>query len=147
MARYVDKAVEEVRLNYCKNCNSYNGIKCRACAFDDAMLEIEDTITADVVEVVRCCDCKYWQDKNSKGTQGICLCGEKDMNYGGEFYPFSNDFCSYGERKEVDQMNFFKRLFCKHEYKYKEQMFINAGMRKMIVYKCEKCGKEKCKFV
>ena len=59
--------------------------------------------TADVVEVVRCKNCKYWQDKNSKGTQGICLCGEKDMNYkdmnyGGEFYPFANDFCSYGER-------------------------------------------------
>ena len=58
--------------------------------------------TADVVEVVRCNDCIYWQDKNSKGTQGICLCGEKDMNYGGEFYPFANDFCSYGKRKEVD---------------------------------------------
>lgn len=56
--------------------------------------------TADVVEVVRCKDCIYWKDKNSKGTQGICLCGEKDMNYGGEFYPFANDFCSYGERKD-----------------------------------------------
>ena len=28
MARYVDvdKAVEEARLNYCKNCNSYDGV-------------------------------------------------------------------------------------------------------------------------
>ncbi len=57
---------------------------------------------ADVVEVVRCKDCEYWQDKNSKGTQGVCLCGEKDMNYGGEFYPFANDFCSYGTPKERD---------------------------------------------
>ena len=59
--------------------------------------EVED---ADVAEVVRCKDCQYWQDKNSKGTQGICLCGEKDVNYGGEFYPFANDFCSYGTPKE-----------------------------------------------
>ena len=62
-----------------------------------------DFATADVVEVVRCEYCEYWQDKNSKGTQGICLCDEKDMNYGGEFYPFANDFCSYGKRKEVDE--------------------------------------------
>ena len=53
----------------------------------------------DVVKVVRCKDCRYWKDKNSKGTQGICNCGEMDMNYGGEFYPFANDFCSYAERK------------------------------------------------
>lgn len=51
------------------------------------------------VEVVRCKDCEYWQEKNSKGTQGVCLCGEKDMNYGGEFYPFANDFCSEGLAK------------------------------------------------
>lgn len=58
--------------------------------------------TADVVEVVRCKDCKYWRSKNSKDTQGICVCGDMDMNYGGEFYPFANDFCSYGERRETN---------------------------------------------
>ena len=40
-----------------------------------------------------------------------------------------------------------KRLFCKHEYKYKSQMLINSGMRKMVTYECEKCGKEKIYFV
>ena len=54
---------------------------------------------ADVVEVVRCYECKYWESKNSINSQGICMCGNKDMNYCGEFYPFRNDFCSYGERK------------------------------------------------
>ena len=62
--------------------------------------EINIDLGENVVEVVRCKDCQYWQDKNSKGTQGICLCGKKDMNYSGEFYPFENDFCSYGERKD-----------------------------------------------
>lgn len=39
-----------------------------------------------------------------------------------------------------------KRLFCKHEYKHKEQMLINTGMQKMIVYKCEKCEKKSAKL-
>lgn len=62
---------------------------------DDGVPNVATAI--DFVEVVRCKDCIYWKDKNSKGTQGICLCGEKDMNYGCEFYPFANDFCSYGK--------------------------------------------------
>lgn len=57
-------------------------------------------LSADVVEVVRCKDCKYWDTRDSKGIQGICLCGEKDFYYGSEFYPFAYDFCSYGERRE-----------------------------------------------
>lgn len=36
-----------------------------------------------------------------------------------------------------------KRLFCKHQYKYKEQMLINTGMKKMIVYNYGKMRKEK----
>lgn len=53
MVRYVDidKAIEEARLAYCKDCNNYSGARCRACAFDDAMLQIEDAPTADVAEV------------------------------------------------------------------------------------------------
>jgi NADH pyrophosphatase NudC (nudix superfamily) len=53
MARYIDadKAVEEARLSYCKDCDSYNGIRCSACGFDDAMMYIEDAPTADVAEV------------------------------------------------------------------------------------------------
>jgi hypothetical protein len=56
----------------------------------------------DAVFVTRCKDCKYYQLKNSLGTQGICACGEKDMNYSGEFYPYENDFCSYAEQKEIE---------------------------------------------
>lgn len=44
-------------------------------------------------------------------------------------------------------MNFFKRLFCIHDYRYRWDVLIDAGRRKMRVYKCKKCGKEKCKFV
>ena len=50
MARYIDAdaAIEQIRLIYCKECNSYNGILCRSCGFDDAMLLIDDIPAADV---------------------------------------------------------------------------------------------------
>ncbi len=50
MARYIDAdaAIESARLNYCKECNSYSGIKCRACPFNDALSCIDDFPTADV---------------------------------------------------------------------------------------------------
>ena len=48
--RYIDAdaATELARLTYCKHCKSYNGVMCRACAFDDAMSFIEDFPEADV---------------------------------------------------------------------------------------------------
>lgn len=56
----------------------------------------------DFVLVTRCKGCKYYEPKNSLGSQGICMCGEKEMNYSGEFYPYENDFCSYAEPKEIE---------------------------------------------
>ena len=46
---------------------------------------------ADVVEVVRCRDCKYHEDTHVTGFEHCCLY-DLTMRY--------NDFCSYGERKE-----------------------------------------------
>lgn len=66
---YIERgaAIKEIRLIYCKDCNSYNGVRCRACEFDDAMSLIEDVPAADVVEVVRCKDCKYFVSE-------VCRC-------------------------------------------------------------------------
>ena len=44
----------------------------------------------DVVEIVRCHDCKYHEDTNVTGFKHCCLIG-KTVRY--------NDFCSYGKRK------------------------------------------------
>ena len=92
MARYIDaeKAVEEARLSYCKDCDSYNGVKCRACGFDDAMMYIEDAPEADVVEVVRCKDCEeYFPEAEGRGYCGVFDCNNPE-----------DCFCCYGERKE-----------------------------------------------
>lgn len=80
-------------------CKNYDK-KCSQCWANSSIYDTHPCYTSkDLVEVVRCKNCQYWQDKNSKRTQGICLCGEKDMNYGGEFYPLANDFCSYGKSR------------------------------------------------
>lgn len=44
------------------------------------------------IDIVRCSECKYWH-KNIKGDDGIPIA---DMCY--DFQ--TDDFCSYGERKE-----------------------------------------------
>ena len=67
---------------------------------------IESQPTADVMEVVRCKDCKYWElnglGKNLQCKIGYCL-NDNWENY--EFYcvTYEHDFCSYGERKEGEK--------------------------------------------
>lgn len=51
--------------------------------------------TADVVEVVRCKDCKYWQDNNGGYPHDECRWGKDET-------PDANDYCSYGERRTDD---------------------------------------------
>lgn len=61
----------------------------------------------DVVEIVRCRDCKYWGDEDGKfpRSDGALFARCKAHNYliDGRhtgWCPTENDFCSYGERKE-----------------------------------------------
>ena len=59
--------------------------------------------TADVVEVVRCKDCKHWEhegtDYLTQRPFGICKCEcwEHPTEY---LIMLDNDYCSHGERKE-----------------------------------------------
>ena len=54
---------------------------------------VESQPAADVVEVVRCRDCKYRNFYNG--------CPLKESGYfkNGKLLPLDNDFCSYGERR------------------------------------------------
>ena len=63
------------------------------CALADA---VEEMPTADAEVVVRCKDCKYWQDNNDGYPHEECRWGHGET-------PDANDFCSYGERKEGDK--------------------------------------------
>ena len=54
-----------------------------------------DIPTADMVEVVRCKDCKFYEIYPN-GANGDCINRIDAFN---TFYP--NDFCSYGERADT----------------------------------------------
>ena len=51
--------------------------------------------SANVAEVVRCKDCKYWEKTSNE--KGYC----KDIIGFGRWWK-GNDYCSYGERKDGD---------------------------------------------
>lgn len=50
-------------------------------------------ILKNSVEVVRCKDCRYWQDNYGGYPHEECRWGKEET-------PDEDDFCSYGERKE-----------------------------------------------
>ena len=55
--------------------------------------KINEIPAADVEPLVRCKDCKYWQDNNDGYPHEECRWGHGET-------PDANDFCSYGERKD-----------------------------------------------
>lgn len=66
--------------------------------------EIVDALpSADVVEVVRCKDCKYWKPYTSQyGTGQFCEC---PCSFGGQGIKKPDDYCSYGERRDDREYN------------------------------------------
>lgn len=93
MSRYID--VDKINFNDANNyLDENNDILISLRSVNQI---IKSTPTADVVEVVRCRDCIYYQ---KMATGGLCMCGDKKTSYAADFYPKENDFCSYGERKD-----------------------------------------------
>lgn len=80
-----DRAMEIVRDQGIAHPNAYH-------LTNYAMLILREAPTVDAVEVVRCKDCKYWQDNNDGYPHEECRWGHGET-------PDANDFCSYGERK------------------------------------------------
>ena len=78
MAEYIEReaAIESLRV-----------------ASASAINALRNAPSADVAPVVRCKDCKYWQDNNDGYPHEECRWGNGET-------PEPDDFCSYGERKE-----------------------------------------------
>lgn len=64
---------------------------------------LEDTPAADVVEVVRCKDCKYSRPRNKSEKniyfEDVIICESCEMT-DEPCAVLTDDFCSYGERKD-----------------------------------------------
>jgi hypothetical protein len=97
MARYIDAdKLREYWLENGVNENVYNT--------NNVLDSIDYQSTADVVEVVRCKDCKHWHkkvfDPIIEHHIGECHCSQWENDY--FWYETSeNDFCSYGERRDT----------------------------------------------
>ena len=60
---------------------------------EDVFYAIEAVPTADVMPVVRCRECIYWEPASPTRTSGNC-------NRSFDIPAWANDFCSYGKRKD-----------------------------------------------
>ena len=60
--------------------------------------ELEELPTADVVEVVRCSECGYFEP-HGNGKKGICRHPKLKTYIKNDI-----DFCSYGERKQKNDL-------------------------------------------
>ena len=94
-------------MEHCKKCIKYD-----VCEFHQDMIAGEFITffpnnedcpffksTADVVEVVRCSQCKYWDNFKENYSRGNCTNEESGL------FEFSlpNDYCSYGKRRDKDE--------------------------------------------
>ena len=93
MAECIEReaTIKRIKEVYCVDCNSYNGVRCRACGTGDAIDMIEDAPVIDAEVVVRCKDCKHLVAVNVNG-KGIPTCRVSGM----EVAP--DEFCSRGEK-------------------------------------------------
>lgn len=66
-------------------------------SFNNFAVWVENIPASDVVEVVRCRDCKYYNTVSLRGLDGDVHEVKHCNLFGFTFEP--NDFCSYGERR------------------------------------------------
>lgn len=97
MARYIDT-------NYlfkCQTCRHFDGDECDTfCdSYECYSPDMSKIPTADVVEVVRCKDCKF------RFVDGNVYCGNPLAPWTNDIFEnlmSADDFCSYGKRKKAD---------------------------------------------
>ena len=95
MAEYIDRCKKCSHFQVCANVMK-NQLFIREKMLLEENPECEHFISdADVVEVVRCSECKYFSKELKQGKHS-CL------NYQLP-YCLKNDYCSYGERKDGDE--------------------------------------------
>lgn len=77
----------------CKGCSI--DFPCEPCEPQDCEIKarLQAIPAADVVEVVRCRECVYWEPASPTRISGNC-------NRSFEISSWAHDFCSYGERKD-----------------------------------------------
>ena len=78
-----EATIKRIKEVYCVGCNSYHGVRCRACGTGDAIDMIEDAPAADVAPVVH----GRWISKNPHGYEWTFVCSNCGYVDG---YPFND---------------------------------------------------------
>lgn len=81
MAEHIEReaTIKRIEEAYCADCNSYNGVRCRACGTGDAIDMIEDAPAADVAPVVH----GQWEQVKKWATKAkyrCSVCGREIMS-------------------------------------------------------------------
>lgn len=89
-----EATIKRIKEVYCVGCNSYHGVRCRACGTGDAIDMIEDAPTVDAVVVTRCKDCRY---------RGLICCPATLETIGNGLVDCAvdNGYCWRGKPKET----------------------------------------------
>ena len=102
MSRYIDMDVlrfavlNHVNKQYCE------GNHDKEEAFTHCLYLIDCMPTADVVEVVRCKDCRWWKKVYGLNGNEYTFCVRETDDY--EPDRNADDYCSYGERRKDEQI-------------------------------------------
>lgn len=84
-----DALVENIKRVYCTDCDSYNGVRCRACGTDDALDMIDDAPTAlTEKEILSLRAVAYGADTNKKLVAGFFAVYNDDRSVK-EMIPFA----------------------------------------------------------
>ena len=83
-----DAWTERIDSDHCASCSRL--CPCSECGLGIARESIENTPTLDAVPVVRCKNCKYWEQDEDEPDYGIC------KNFDG-YGMKADDYCSYAE--------------------------------------------------
>lgn len=95
MKEYIERAIAVKKFeNYRRDCEEENDERAVQ-IFEDCVFELMDIPTADVEEVVRCKDCRYYQDAKIN-KKGFLICPASGMEIS------ETDYCSYGARMDKE---------------------------------------------
>jgi len=102
LKKFHDSALQKIHSDFLQNPKKYqtDGVPqnfiCEAesirLAIDTAISVLEKRKSGELVKVVRCKDCEFWEEK--EGYFPICTIRSKS-----DYRPYKDGFCSYGERK------------------------------------------------
>ena len=107
MSRYIDadELHEEIfeETKFKRDPETNDAVKRLTMPISEVLRRMNNQPSVDVVEVVRCKDCKYLKPYTSQyGTGQFCEC---PCSFGGQGIKKPDDYCSYGERRDDREYN------------------------------------------